>query len=113
MAADTDTPAGDYTLVVRDDGKKQWAYKGKPLYYFTPDTNPGDTKGQGVGNVWFVVTPVAAPAPAAAPAAAPVPAALPTTSDGGSIPIGALALVGLLLGTLGALIRPRRQRGRV
>lgn len=48
-------------------------------------------------------------APAAAPGAAPVTAALPTTGDGGSVPLGALALVALLLGTLGALIRPRKR----
>jgi predicted lipoprotein with Yx(FWY)xxD motif len=104
---------GTLGVAVRNDGNRQVTYGGKPLYYYTPDTNPGDTKGQGVGSVWFVVAPVAAAPAAAAPAAAPVPAALPTTSDGGSAPLGALALVALLLGTLGALIRPRRQRDRV
>jgi predicted lipoprotein with Yx(FWY)xxD motif len=105
---------GTLGVTVRNDGNRQVTYGGKPLYHYAPDTNPGDTKGQGVGNVWYVVAPVAAAAPAAAaPAAAPVPAALPTTSDGGSAPLGALALVALLLGTLGTLIRPRRQRDRV
>ena len=102
---------GALGVAVRNDGNRQVTYGGKPLYYFAPDTNPGDTKGQGVGSVWFVVAPVAAPA--AAPAAAPVPAALPTTSDDGGIPIRTLALVALLIGALGALIRPRRQRDRV
>jgi predicted lipoprotein with Yx(FWY)xxD motif len=104
---------GTLGVAVRNDGNRQVTYGGKPLYYFAPDTNPGDTKGQGVGSVWFVVAPVAAAPAAAAPAAAPVPAALPTTSDGGSAPLGTLALIALLLGTLGALIRPRRQRDRV
>jgi predicted lipoprotein with Yx(FWY)xxD motif len=109
-----DGTGGTLGVAVRNDGNRQVTYGGKPLYYFASDTNPGDTKGQGLGSVWYVVAPVAAAAPApAAPAAAPAPAALPTTSDGGSAPLGALALVALLLGTLGALIRPRRQRDRV
>ncbi|HWA22246.1 MAG TPA: hypothetical protein VG735_07620 [Caulobacterales bacterium] len=29
---------GDWTVVTRDDGAKQWAYKGKPLYTFARDT---------------------------------------------------------------------------
>jgi predicted lipoprotein with Yx(FWY)xxD motif len=105
--------SGKLGVAVRNDGNHQVTYEGKPLYYFTPDAKPGDTKGQGVGGVWFVVAPVAAAAPAAAPAAAaaPVPAALPKTSDGGSLPLGALAVVALLLGALGLLIRPRRQYG--
>jgi predicted lipoprotein with Yx(FWY)xxD motif len=103
---------GTLGVTVRNDGNRQVTYGGKPLYYYTPDTAAGDTKGQGVGSVWYVVAPTAAAAPAA-PAAAPAPAALPTTSDDGSTPLGALALVALLLGTLGALIRPRRQRDRV
>jgi len=100
---------GTLGVAVRNDGNRQVTYGGKPLYYYTPDTAPGDTKGQGVGNVWFVVPPVAAAAAPAAPAAAPVPAALPTTGDGDSAPLGALALVALLLGTLGMLIRPRKR----
>jgi len=99
---------GTLGVAVRNDGNRQVTYGGKPLYYFAPDTAPGDTKGQGVGSVWYVVAPVAAAAPAAAPAA-PVPAALPTTGDGDSMPLGALALVALLLGAFGVLIRPRKR----
>jgi predicted lipoprotein with Yx(FWY)xxD motif len=25
-------PVGHWTIIVRDDGKRQWAYKGKPVY---------------------------------------------------------------------------------
>ncbi|HTJ97190.1 MAG TPA: hypothetical protein VL381_06955 [Rhodocyclaceae bacterium] len=46
---------GDYSVMTRDDGIKQWAFKGKPLYYFTPDTKPGDTNGDGKGGVWHVI----------------------------------------------------------
>ena len=38
MAADDARPTADMTIVVRDDGRKMWAYKGKPLYTFTKDT---------------------------------------------------------------------------
>src|SRR5439155_425845 len=39
----------------RKDGTKQVTYKGLPLYYFTPDKAVGDTTGQGVKKVWYVV----------------------------------------------------------
>ena len=42
----------------REDGYLQVTYNGSPLYYFAPDETPGDTLGQGVGDVWFVVSPV-------------------------------------------------------
>ena len=40
----------------RRDGKRQVTYKGHPLYYYTPDRKAGDTTGQKVGGVWFVVS---------------------------------------------------------
>jgi predicted lipoprotein with Yx(FWY)xxD motif len=45
---------GDWTIIARDDGSKQWAYKGKPLYGWSKDTKPGDKTGDGVNNVWHV-----------------------------------------------------------
>ena len=48
-AADT---VGDWSVVGRDDGSRQWAFKGKPLYTFRGDDKPGDTNGEGVGNAW-------------------------------------------------------------
>jgi predicted lipoprotein with Yx(FWY)xxD motif len=44
---------GDFSIVARDDGSKQWAYKAKPLYFYAADTQPGDAKGEGKGGVWF------------------------------------------------------------
>jgi len=41
----------------RNDGSAQVTYKGMPLYLFSGDQQPGDTNGQGVGGVWFAVTP--------------------------------------------------------
>jgi predicted lipoprotein with Yx(FWY)xxD motif len=41
----------------RDDGSMQVTAEGWPLYYYAGDSEPGDTEGQGVGDVWFLVTP--------------------------------------------------------
>ncbi len=57
MAAESDKPMGDYMVITRDDGKKQWAMKGKPLYYWIKDTKAGDKTGDGVQSVWHIVKP--------------------------------------------------------
>ena len=58
LAASADAkPDGDYTVVTRDDGSKQWAYQGKPLYLFVKDAKPGDKQDDKVKDVWHVVTP--------------------------------------------------------
>lgn len=43
---------GDFTIVDRTDGTRMWAYKGLPLYLWIKDEKPGDTTGDGVGEVW-------------------------------------------------------------
>lgn len=43
------------------DGGTQATYAGQPLYYYAPDEQPGDTNGQGAGDVWFVVSPAGEP----------------------------------------------------
>jgi predicted lipoprotein with Yx(FWY)xxD motif len=45
----------DFTTVERTDGSMQVKIGDWPLYYFANDEAPGDTNGQGVGGVWFVV----------------------------------------------------------
>lgn len=53
----TDAKAtGDYSTITRDDGTKQLAYKGKPLYTFIKDKKPGDKTGDKVMDAWHVVT---------------------------------------------------------
>ncbi|MFE6050997.1 hypothetical protein ACFQ6N_09590 [Kitasatospora sp. NPDC056446] len=67
--------------VTRSDGTKQVTLNGWPVYRYSPDAKPGDTKGQGVGGTWFAVTPTGGKAgaamnstPAPAPSTKPSPA---------------------------------------
>jgi predicted lipoprotein with Yx(FWY)xxD motif len=48
---------GDWAVITRDDGSKQWAYKGKPLYAWAKDAKPGDRTGDGFNNAWRVAKP--------------------------------------------------------
>lgn len=57
FAKDGDAASGDYSIVTRDDGRKQWAYKGKPLYFWAKDQKPGDKSGDGFNNVWRAAKP--------------------------------------------------------
>jgi predicted lipoprotein with Yx(FWY)xxD motif len=50
-------PGKGWTMVARTDGGKQWAYDGKPAYYFAGDKKPGDMAGDGMGGVWHVLHP--------------------------------------------------------
>jgi predicted lipoprotein with Yx(FWY)xxD motif len=57
-AAANATATGNYTIIVRDDGSKQWAYKGKPLYTWKNDHKPGDITGDGFLNgAWHIAGP--------------------------------------------------------
>jgi predicted lipoprotein with Yx(FWY)xxD motif len=73
------------TMITNPNGGMMMSYNGHPLYYFNQDTAPGDTKGQGVGGVWFLVSPAgngigmgAVTPGAATPAGGASPAASPT-----------------------------------
>ncbi len=48
---------GELGVITRDDGTYQVTYDGQPLYFWLDDEAPGDTTGQGVNDLWFVVTP--------------------------------------------------------
>jgi predicted lipoprotein with Yx(FWY)xxD motif len=52
-----DGVTGKLGTITRDDGSLQVTYNDLPLYYYISDVAPGDTVGQGVGGVWFVVAP--------------------------------------------------------
>lgn len=54
MAPPGARPIGDWSVITRDDGASQWAYKGRPLYYWVKDGKPGDMTGDGVGGAWRV-----------------------------------------------------------
>ena len=123
---------GALGTISRKDGTMQVTYNGIPLYYFTPDEKAGDTKGQAVGGVWWILppginqitpavpqaSPVAQASPAAKPAgAAPAqsPAALPRT---GGLPFdptpvtAGVGAVGVALTAIGAALLRRRNRRR-
>jgi LPXTG-motif cell wall-anchored protein len=80
-----------------------------------PAYAPGETKGQGVGNVWYVIPPVATVGcPATGLADAPVmPVALPQTGESDASPLGALALLALLSAAIGFVVRSRLSHKRV
>ena len=49
------TVTGTLSTITRSDGTKQAAINGKPLYYYSGDSKPGDANGQGKGSVWAAV----------------------------------------------------------
>lgn len=51
------TMSANITIVKRTDGSMQYAYKGMPVYYYSPDKKTGDVLGDGVGGVWHLVKP--------------------------------------------------------
>jgi predicted lipoprotein with Yx(FWY)xxD motif len=52
MAASDAKASGDWSIITRDDGSRQWAYKGKPVYRWIKDQKPGDRTGDGFNNAW-------------------------------------------------------------
>lgn len=57
MADSAAMAEGDYSVITRDDGAKQWAHKGKPLYFWAKDAKPGDATGDGFNGVWKAARP--------------------------------------------------------
>jgi predicted lipoprotein with Yx(FWY)xxD motif len=60
-AGAADHAGGDWAIVLRDDGSRQWAWAGKPLYRWSKDQKPGDVTGDGFNNVWHAVKPAPRP----------------------------------------------------
>ncbi|WP_175688818.1 COG4315 family predicted lipoprotein [Burkholderia anthina] len=57
LADGYDKASGALSVVARDDGKKQWAYHGHPLYRWKMDRKAGDAGGDGIGGMWHVARP--------------------------------------------------------
>lgn len=77
--------SGELSIITRADGGQQVAYNGQPLYFWKNDRRIGDTTGQGVKDVWFVVNPAEAMAMTA-------PAELPVTG-GNTFPLTTILLI--------------------
>lgn len=57
IVAPSNLKASDFGTITRSDGTMQSTYKGYPLYYWVRDKKRGETTGQNVGKVWFVIDP--------------------------------------------------------
>lgn len=55
LLAAAEQPSGDYSVINRDDGTRQVAYKGKPLYFYKADQKAGDRTGDNLKGVWHIV----------------------------------------------------------
>ena len=53
-AGDAEGP--QFGAMTREGGARQLTYAGKPLYYFSGDRKPGDANGDGIDQLWRVVT---------------------------------------------------------
>lgn len=62
VLTDSETPeaegvTGELGTIETPDGEMQVTINGMPIYYFAEDEAPGDTNGQGVNDVWYVIAP--------------------------------------------------------
>jgi predicted lipoprotein with Yx(FWY)xxD motif len=55
LATAEDEPERPFTIIKRKDGKRQWAYRGKPIYTWPEDQEPGDKYGDNKVKLWHVV----------------------------------------------------------
>jgi predicted lipoprotein with Yx(FWY)xxD motif len=56
-ASDDAKPLGDFTVIVRSDKTKMWAYRYRPLYTSQKDAAPGDVNGDDPTQLWHVARP--------------------------------------------------------
>lgn len=55
MAQDAGQLKAPFAAIAREDGAKQVAWQGKPLYFYAADQKAGDAAGDNSGGVWHVV----------------------------------------------------------
>ena len=55
MVGTSDQPSGPFAIVTREDGSRQWSYKGKPIYTYQADRTPGERAGDNFRDVWHVI----------------------------------------------------------
>jgi predicted lipoprotein with Yx(FWY)xxD motif len=72
----------DFASITRADGTKQTTYMGRPLYFYSGDTTPGTTNGEGINNVWHVAT-IAGTVPTIPPTSIPTTSHTLSSSGGG------------------------------
>jgi predicted lipoprotein with Yx(FWY)xxD motif len=56
-AVDDSKPQGDFTVMVRNDKSKMWAYRNRPLYTSRDDKAAGDVNGFDPANLWHIARP--------------------------------------------------------
>lgn len=56
-AAPGSAAVGDWSVIARDDGASQWAWRGKPVYTYAKD-GPEKATGDGLGGVWRLIPPI-------------------------------------------------------
>lgn len=49
--------ADEFGTITREDGARQTIFRGYPLYYYKGDATSGDTKGNNMMDIWYVVVP--------------------------------------------------------
>ena len=56
-ASDDAKPLGDFTVIIRSDHSKMWAYRYRPLYTSATDKAPGDANGADATTLWHIARP--------------------------------------------------------
>jgi predicted lipoprotein with Yx(FWY)xxD motif len=50
-------PGSELSVIKRKDGAQQFAWRGRPLYRWEKDKEPGQVTGHNLGEVWFAARP--------------------------------------------------------
>ena len=58
VANEEDVAIGEFSLISRNDGTKQWAFQDMPLYFFKNDFARGEINGDGLNGIWHLIPPI-------------------------------------------------------